>query len=83
MTFWVQRTASFLAKAGQSAEVAVQALARRLKRGRRIHDDERGLEAIQTVMILAIAAVALILVKSYWQYIAEFFTLAIDIFIEN
>ncbi len=37
------------------------------------HNDERGLEALQTVMILAIAAVALILIKNHWPQVKKFF----------
>jgi Flp pilus assembly pilin Flp len=34
---------------------------------RSFHDDEAGLEALQVVMILAVAAVALIAVKTQWS----------------
>ena len=30
------------------------------------HEDERGLEALQVVMIIAVAALCLILVKTFW-----------------
>lgn len=40
---------------------------------RKFHEDEAGIEAIQVVMILAIAAVALILIKSKWGDIKKFF----------
>lgn len=33
---------------------------------RKFHNDEAGLEALQVVMILAVAAVALIAVKTQW-----------------
>ncbi len=36
---------------------------------RGFHDDEAGLEALQVVMILAVAAVALIAVKTQWTTI--------------
>lgn len=36
---------------------------------RKFHSDEAGLEALQVVMILAIAAVALIAVKTQWTTI--------------
>ena len=36
---------------------------------RKFHNDEAGLEALQVVMILAIAAVALIAVKTQWTTI--------------
>jgi Flp pilus assembly pilin Flp len=39
----------------------------------KFHNDERGLEALQTVMILAAAAVALIAVKSQWVNVKKFF----------
>lgn len=39
----------------------------------KFHSDERGLEALQTVMILAIAAVALLIVKSVWNDVETFF----------
>ena len=39
----------------------------------KFHNDERGLEALQTVMILAIAAVALLIVKSKWGAVKTFF----------
>lgn len=35
----------------------------------RIHNDERGLEALQVVMIVAIAAIFLIFVKTQWTTI--------------
>lgn len=34
---------------------------------RRIHEDERGLESLQVVMIIAIAAIILALVKLFWD----------------
>lgn len=34
---------------------------------RRIHEDERGLETLQVVMIIAIAAIVLALVKYFWD----------------
>ena len=40
---------------------------------RKFHDDEAGLEALQVVMILAIAAVALIAVKTQWETISTWF----------
>ena len=44
----------------------------------KFHNDERGLEALQTVMILAIAAGALVLVKNYWTDIKGFFKHGMD-----
>ncbi len=40
---------------------------------RRFHNDEAGLEALQVVMILAVAAVALIAVKTQWNNISQWF----------
>ncbi len=40
---------------------------------RKFHEDETGIEAIQVVMILAIAAVALIVIKSQWENIKSWF----------
>lgn len=37
------------------------------------HQDEAGLEALQVVMILAVAAVALIVVKTQWDKIRDWF----------
>ncbi|MDC0936659.1 hypothetical protein OAS39_10260 [Pirellulales bacterium] len=39
----------------------------------RFHNDERGFESLQTVMIMAVAAVALLAVKEQWGNIKEFF----------
>jgi hypothetical protein len=38
-----------------------------LKSLRRIHEDERGLETLQVVFIIAIAAIVLALVKYFWD----------------
>jgi len=40
----------------------------------KFHKDEAGLEALQVVMILAIAAVCLIVLKSQWTKIRDWFT---------
>jgi len=40
---------------------------------KKFHDDEEGLEALQVVMILAIAAVILGLLKLYWPRIRTWF----------
>ncbi len=40
----------------------------------KFHNDEAGLEALQVVMILAVAAVALIVVKTQWDVIRGWFT---------
>ena len=50
---------------------------------RRRHGDERGLGSLQTVMILAIAATSLLLVKHYWAWWKDFFNLAWEILLEN
>ena len=39
----------------------------------KFHSDEAGLEALQVVMILAVAAVALIVVKTQWDVIRKWF----------
>ena len=41
---------------------------------RRFHDDERGLEAMQVVMIIAIAALILALVKLFWSDVKNWVT---------
>ncbi len=33
----------------------------------RIHNDERGMETLQTVMLIAVAAIVLLFVKMYWE----------------
>ena len=45
---------------------------------RRIHSDERGLEAIQVVLIMAIAAVVLLVVKANWDVIRDWFSALYD-----
>lgn len=40
----------------------------------RFHEEEDGIEAIQVVIILAIAAVALLVIKSKWETIKSFFS---------
>lgn len=40
---------------------------------RDFHSNEDGIEAIQVVMILAIAAVALLVVKNKWEDVKSFF----------
>lgn len=42
------------------------------------HQDEDGIEAAQVVMILAIAAVALLVIKSAWPTIRDWFKDTID-----
>ncbi|HVK10379.1 MAG TPA: hypothetical protein VM597_16550 [Gemmataceae bacterium] len=41
---------------------------------RKFNDDEAGLETLQVVMIVAVAAVILALVKNQWDPIKQFFT---------
>jgi hypothetical protein len=53
-----------------------------LTRARLLHRDERGLEALQAVMILAVAAVCLQVIKYWWPWWREFFNLAIEVFLE-
>lgn len=40
---------------------------------RKFHNDEAGLEALQVVMILAVAAVALIAVKTQWSTVKSWY----------
>ena len=40
---------------------------------RKFNDDERGLETLQVVMIVAIAAVILALIKTQWPDVKKFF----------
>ena len=40
---------------------------------KKFHQDEAGFEAIQVVMILAVAAIALIAVKNQWGKISAWF----------
>lgn len=42
------------------------------------HRDEDGMEAIQVVLILAIAAVALLVIKNKWDTIKSFFNDNVD-----
>lgn len=42
------------------------------------HNDEAGLEALQVVMILAVAAVALIAVKTQWESISQWYKGVMD-----
>lgn len=41
---------------------------------KRFHKDERGLEALQVVMIIAVAALILALVKLFWGSVKTWFT---------
>jgi len=40
---------------------------------RGFHEDEEGLEALQVVMIIAIAAVILLFIRMYWRQISNWF----------
>jgi len=44
----------------------------------KFHKDEAGLEALQVVMILAVAAICLILLKDYWGKIKTWFKAMMD-----
>jgi Flp pilus assembly pilin Flp len=44
----------------------------------RLHRDEQGIEALQAVLVMAIAAVVLAVVKSKWPSIKQFFTTGVD-----
>ncbi|MDC0936662.1 hypothetical protein OAS39_10275 [Pirellulales bacterium] len=48
-----------------------------------LHRDERGFESLQTVMILAVAAVALLAIRHYWPWWKEFLDQAVEVFLEN
>ncbi len=41
---------------------------------RKFNDDEQGLETLQVVMIVAVAAVILALIKTQWTDVKKFFT---------
>ena len=45
---------------------------------RRIHEDEQGMETLQVVMIIAIAAVILFLVNSQWNNIKNWWNTAVQ-----
>lgn len=40
---------------------------------RRLHEDERGLEALQTVIVVALAAIMLAFLKTFWPGIKQWF----------
>jgi Flp pilus assembly pilin Flp len=44
----------------------------------RLHRDEQGIEALQAVLVMAIAAVILAVVKAKWPDIKEFFNSGVD-----
>ncbi len=52
----------------------MQALSRLKQKLIRVHREDAGIEALQVVMILAIAAVCLVLIKTKWDDIKKFFT---------
>ena len=43
---------------------------------RQIHDDEKGMETLQVVMIIALAAVILFFIKAYWPKIQSWLNTA-------
>lgn len=47
-------------------------------RAGRFHRDERGLESLQVVLIVAIAAIILALLKWLWPVIKDWFKKALD-----
>src|SRR5689334_19468178 len=44
----------------------------------RLHRDEQGIEALQAVLVMAIAAVVLAVVKAKWPSIKNFFNSGVD-----
>jgi Flp pilus assembly pilin Flp len=44
----------------------------------RIHRDEQGIEALQAVMVMAVAAVVLALVKTQWPSVKTYFTTKVN-----
>jgi hypothetical protein len=46
---------------------------RAFRRLRSFHRDEKGLEALQVILIVAIAAIILALLKAYWQDVKNWF----------
>ena len=44
----------------------------------RLHRDEQGIEALQAVLVMAIAAVVLAVVKAKWPAIKGFFNTGVD-----
>lgn len=52
-------------------------------RFRRFHRDERGLESLQVVLILALAAIILALLKWLWPVIQEWFKRTLDAAIKS
>jgi hypothetical protein len=40
---------------------------------KKFHNDERGLEALQVILIVAIAAIILALLKTFWPQAKQFF----------
>lgn len=49
---------------------------------RRFHEEEEGLEAIQVVMIVAVASVCLLVIKEWWPVISDWVKQALDILME-
>ena len=44
----------------------------------RFHNDQRGMETLQTVMLIAVAAIVLLFVKTYWEEIQDWFSGLVD-----
>ena len=44
------------------------------RKARAFHDDEEGMETIQVVMLLGLAAVVAVLIFAFWKDIKEWFT---------
>ena len=51
-------------------------------RMRAMHQNEHGLEAMQVVMLLAIAGVCLIAVKSWWTPLSQFFNSLFELLLQ-
>jgi len=49
-----------------------------MKFWRRLHEDEEGLETLQTVMIVAVAAIILALLKETWPRIKAWFRASVQ-----
>ena len=50
---------------------------------KKFHKDEKGLEALQVILIVAIAAIILALLKTYWPQVKEWFSTMVDNIIGN
>ena len=52
---------------------------RAFRRLRSFHRDEKGLEALQVILIVAIAAIILALLKVYWGEVKTWFRKAVEV----